>query len=254
VKRIGILRRPDRKALWCALCVFTAFTLSTGLHGAESSEPPPPPEAQLPGQAKSSDHKPGNQPARFKGDARTLAQVELLFVKKVCAPTVEQMRAIEAELKACVRDAETGAGPSTCSLLPPRMAERVAKHLSNEQAVRYRAEVKRRMLQECEACVDTAIVLLDQNLDLSESQRNSLAGSLTANWKPAWSQIIELAVQSRQGALPNIPDHLIAPYLQTEQLRVWRRMPKSQAVDDDLPFNVERIGPTGTPVESTKNQ
>jgi hypothetical protein len=254
VNRIGIHRRPDRKARWCALCVFAALTLSTGLHGAESPEPPPPPEAQLPGQAASTDRKPDNQPARFKGDAETLVQVECLFVKKVSAPTAEQMRAIEAELKACVRDAETGAGPSTCNLLPSRMAERVAKHLSNEQVGRYRAEVKKRMLQECEACVDTAIALLDQKLDLSESQRNSLAGSFTANWKPAWSQIIELAVQNGQDALPNFPDHLIAPYLKTEQLGVWRRMPKSRSVDDDLPYNVERIGPTGTPVESIKNQ
>jgi hypothetical protein len=129
----------------------------------------------------------------------------------------------------------------------------VAKHLTIEQAARYRAEFQRRVIHEREGCVDTVIAILDQRLELSESQRNSLVPSLTANWKPAWSQIVELAVRNGDDAVPELPDKLIIPFLDSEQIRAWRQMPKSRCVDDDPPFNAERIGAVGTPEGPREN-
>jgi len=185
-------------------------------------------------------------------DSETFAQVELLFVKKVCAPTPDQMRAIKQDLDKCLHEAETRPAASTCILLPPRIAECVAKHLTNEQAARYRTEIQKRAIHEREGCVDTVIALLDQKLELSENQRNSLVASLTANWKPGWSQIVEMAVRNGDNAVPHFPDKLIVPCLDAEQFAAWQVLPKSTSVDDP-PFDTLRIGAVGTPEAADAN-
>jgi hypothetical protein len=184
---------------------------------------------------------------KFNSDGRNLMLVELLFVKKACAPTPDQMRAIKQELNNCLRAAEAGTAPSTCQLLPPRIADCVAKHLTNEQATRYRAEFQKRGVHEREGCVYTVVVVLDDRLNLSEYQRNTLVASLTANWKPAWSQIVEMAVRNGTSAIPTLPESLLAPALDYEQLRKWRDLPKSDADPAALQFDGLRIGVLGTP-------
>jgi hypothetical protein len=190
---------------------------------------------------------------KFNSDGHNLSQVELLFVKKVCGPTQDQLRAIKRELRDCFREAEAGKIAFTCSLLPPRIAECVAKHLTHEQATRYRAEFTKRTIHEREGCIDTVIAVLDEKLELSESQRKSLLASLTANWKPGWSQIVELAVRNGDSAVPTLPDKIIVRFLEAEQIRAWQDMSKSQTFDDDSPFNAERIGAVGTPDAPEEN-
>jgi hypothetical protein len=174
-------------------------------------------------------------------------QVELLFVKKICAPNTEQMRSIKKDLEKCLNDAAKGTIPASVDLLPATLTDCVAKHLSTEDAGRYRDEVEKRKVHEREGCVDTVITILDQQIGLSEEQRKSLVASFSANWKPAWSQLVEMAVRNGGNAVPPLPDRLIVPFLNPEQSQVWQRLPKND--EADTAFNALRIGAVGTPNE-----
>ena len=174
-------------------------------------------------------------------------QVELLFVKKICAPKMEQMRAIKKDLEKCLNDAATGSISASVDLLPTTLTDCVAKHLSKDVAARYRDEVEKRKVHEREGCVDTVITILDQQIGFSDEQRKSLVASFSANWKPAWSQLVEMAVRNGGNAVPHLPDRLIVPFLDPEQSQVWQRLPKNE--DADTAFNALRIGAVGTPNE-----
>jgi hypothetical protein len=173
--------------------------------------------------------------------------VELLFVKKVCAPSREQFRAIKRDLRTLLMKAQRGAIESSCDLLPQQIADCVVRHLPQSAAAKYRTELVKRDAHEREGCVYTVVVLLDDRLNLSEVQRNALVASLTANWKPAWSQIVEMAVRNGTSAIPTLPEDLLAPVLDHEQLYKWRDLPKNDANPAALPFDGLRIGVLGTP-------
>jgi hypothetical protein len=179
-------------------------------------------------------------------------KVELLFVKKFCAPTEERTRAIAEDLEKCLTDAANHPENASCDLLPDRLVACVVKHLSKPEAAGYRAEVEKRRTHEREACIDTFITLLDQDLCFSARQRTTLVALLTPNWKPAWSQMIELAVRNGETELPPVPDHLIVPLLDREQANVWKRLPKCQQAAPA--FDALRIGAVGTPVVQPEDE
>jgi hypothetical protein len=178
-------------------------------------------------------------------------QVEILFVRKVCAPSDDQLQAIKTDLRKCLTDLADAKTPPTCDSFPDTLAACVANHLSKEQAARYRGEVERRKANEREACISTFIVLVDQELGLSEPQRKSLVAALRPKWKPAWSQMIEETVREGR-AIPAVPDELIVPTLGAEQTKLWAQMPKIR--DDNPPFDASRIGAVGTPVTQPGDQ
>jgi hypothetical protein len=177
--------------------------------------------------------------------------VELVFVKKVCAPTKDQLRIIKQALDKCLRDAAEQS-KNSCDLFPEKLTTCVANHLSQEQAARYRVEVERRKAHERAACVCDFVALLDQQLDFSESQRKSLVAALTANWKPDWSQMVELAVRNGDNHMPPIPDNLILPLLDPAQARLWSRLPKTQPARQS--FDASRIGSIGTPTRQPDDE
>jgi hypothetical protein len=177
--------------------------------------------------------------------------VELVFVKKVCAPTKDQLRNIKQALGKCLRQAAEQSNNS-CDLFPEKLTTCVAKHLSKEQATRYRVEVERRKAHERAACVGDFVALLDQQLDFSESQRKTLVAALTVNWKPDWSQMVELAVRNGDDHVPPIPDNLILPLLDPVQARLWSRLPKTQPARQS--FDASRIGEIGTPTRQPDDE
>jgi hypothetical protein len=173
--------------------------------------------------------------------------VELRFVKRACAPTKEQMRAIKADLEQCLRDAGSGAIPASCEVLPDKLAACVVRHLSPAEAARYRDEVHKHRAREREACVYTFITLLDQRIGLADDQRQSLVAALEARWKPGWSQQIEMAVRNGDDQMPGIPDELIVPLLDGEQAKLWKELPKH--ADANPRFDPDRMGSVGTPID-----
>jgi hypothetical protein len=187
------------------------------------------------------------QPQQARGFS-FLAQlpVELRFVKRVCAPTQEQMRAIKADLEQCLRDAGKGSIPVSCELLPDKMAACVARHLSPAAAAHYLDEVHKRRTREREACICMFVTLLDQRLGLSDEQRKSLVTALKAHWKPGWSQAIEMNVRNGDNEMPGIPDEIMLPFLDREQSDVWKHLPKLP--ESNPKFESERMGSVGTPI------
>jgi hypothetical protein len=169
-------------------------------------------------------------------------EVEMAFVRKVCPPPLDQVGEIRNDLQKCLADAVHR--PSVpCEVLRDRLTDAVALHLSRSEAARYRAEVQKRRAHERAACIDTFVVLLDQQLSFSEQQRQALVAALLSKWKPEWSQTVEVACASGDHTLPAVPDELIAPLLDAEQLKTWHAVPK----EGDLhpAFNAMRIGSTG---------
>jgi hypothetical protein len=240
---------------------------------AVAGEPPPPPLAgKPPGRPQANNREvpkllmPAGptdfqmQPAQngaFEAGAQesrnvmAVWSVELLFVKKVCAPSREQFRAIKRDLRTLLMKAQRGAIESSCDLLPQQITDCVVKHLSQSAAAKYRTELAKRDAHEREGCVYTVVVGLDDRLNLSEDQRQTLVASLTANWKPAWSQIVEMAVRNGTSPIPALPESLLAPMLDHEQLRKWHDLPKTDANPAALPFDGLRIGVLGTPDDQT---
>jgi hypothetical protein len=169
-------------------------------------------------------------------------EVEMAFVRKVCAPPLDQVGEIRNDLQRCLAEAvQRPAVP--CEVLRDRLTDAVAGHLSRSEAARYRAEVQKRRMHERAACVETFVVLLDQQLSFSEKQRQALVAALLPKWKPEWSQTVEVACASGDRMLPAVPDELIGPLLDAEQLKTWHALPK----EGDLhpAFNAMRIGSTG---------
>jgi hypothetical protein len=182
--------------------------------------------------------------ARPNAEGAEYVEVEVLFAKKVAAPTEEQLAAIRTELQKCFAAAMKD--PDSCERLPDKLADCVAGHLPKEQAARYRQEIQNRRAHESEACVFLFVTLVDQELRLSEQQRQALVAALTPKWKPIWSQIIEMSVRNGDSGLPPVPDELIVPLLNSDQARLWGGLAKK--TDDDRQFDPLRIGAVGTPV------
>ena len=179
------------------------------------------------------------------GPLRAQLQVELQFVRKICAPSKPQMQAIKGDLEKCLADAAKKLGPSSCDLLPPLLVDRVASHLSKADAARYRAEVLKRDAQEREACIYTFVTLVDPDLSLSDAQRKALVAALTPVWKPVWSQMIEMNARWATRRVPPIPDEVILPLLDADQVQAWKRLPKN--LETQQAFDAQRIGAVGTP-------
>ncbi len=178
---------------------------------------------------------------------KTQVTVELLFVKKVCAPTKEQLRSIKHDLTECLERAATGVAEASCDTVPNELAECVSKHLSPEQAEHYRRELVKRRANEREACVWTFVTFLDQDLALTETQRRVIVATLLPKWQSPWSQLIELTVRNGTREVPPIPDNLIVPLLDREQTKRWEALPRNR--DPNPRFQAERMGAVGTPID-----
>jgi hypothetical protein len=180
---------------------------------------------------------------------RPLLQVELLFVKRICAPTKDQMRQLKDDLQEYVKDAAVGSASSACKLLQEKLTASVETHLSREQVARYRSEIEKRNANEREVCVRSLVTMLDRQLYLSAGQREALCASLAAKWDDAWNQTVEMAAMQGQNFVPSIPDNLIEliePHLDAAQTDVWENMQKLGNVN--WGFQAFQVGLFGIPM------
>jgi hypothetical protein len=169
-----------------------------------------------------------------------LLQVELIFVKRSCAPTKDQMRQLKEDLEKYIKDQtdefiqlQQGRNlrngsliSSARALLQERLTASVEKRLSRESAARYRSEIEKRNANEREVCARCLVATLDRELCLSARQREELRASFSAKWDDAWTQVVEMGTQQGQSYIPSIPDDLIEPHLDTAQTDVWQNMQK----------------------------
>ena len=184
--------------------------------------------------------------------AQSQLPVEIAFVERIAAPSADQIRAIKKDLPKRIGDAYDRLASLSCDEFLDALTDCVARHLSKNQAERYLTELSKRRRQEREACVDMFVALLDAQMRLGEEQRKLLAATLTPHWIPGWSQTFEVGLETGSGEIPGVPDNLILPILDPDQVKIWRRFSRNWA--DRPQFKPERIGSLGTPLKQREHE
>jgi hypothetical protein len=168
-------------------------------------------------------------------ELRLVLQVELNFLKGVCTPTAEQMQQIKQEGLKQIADLAKGGLPDNNRQrvvgdlrrsVQQTLTELVQAHLSPEQVSRYQSEMQMRSASVRHACACNLVVALDQELSLSEWQRQKLCTELADNWDDSWTTTVVLGSTNALGFLPNVPDELIVPYLDAAQRTLWNSLAK----------------------------
>jgi hypothetical protein len=172
---------------------------------------------------------------------RPLLQIELIFVKRICAPTPKQMQEIKQDgLKELAEACQQFMGQRNAfqngrarlsgearQVMQEKLAASVRSHLSPDQASHYETEIRKRNTNIREVCARNLVVILDHELSLSAGQREKLCAELAANWDDAWTQAVAFASINDQELIPNIPDDLVYPYLDAAQQTLWNSLPKT---------------------------
>jgi hypothetical protein len=178
--------------------------------------------------------RPGFAAERFRAAGRPqlavmlkpLIEAELLFVKKVCTPSKEELGQIRKDAEAYIDSTSPGTVSTASNFVRASFHEVLDKHLSRAKAELYRAECEKRKTFERQACVHTLVAQLDRDLCLSTAQREAISKSLAAKWDDSWDALIELVAVEGTRLLPQIPDDLIEPHLESPQLEIWINLPK----------------------------
>jgi hypothetical protein len=175
-----------------------------------------------------------NNDEMIRQQLRLVLQVELHFLKSVCAPTFDQFRQIKHQaLKDIVgqegdfRNQNVNSALDGARRTVQQKLKKLARaHLSAEQIKRYETEVNLRNANLRRVCARNLVVTLDEELSLTESQRQRLYSVLANNWDDAWTMTAVMTTNNI-GFVPNIPDELIVPYLDAAQRPLWNTVSKS---------------------------
>jgi hypothetical protein len=178
---------------------------------------------------------------QFSRQGRPWVRAEVLFVRKTCLPSTEQLRTISHEaddaLKAVVTQlAEAQQRPRRVvvngriqqpqnldggKLLHDGLEAVMKKHLTPDQWTRYLAEDKMRARCRRQSGVGYLVDTIDRELFLSEEQRDKLAESLSAHWEDAWGLHLEYALFGNH-FYPITVDPYVTPILNDNQKKVWQ--------------------------------
>lgn len=201
----------------------------------------------VPVEAVAAQQEDGNQgqPKDAPECLRPLINAELSFIKRVCEPTDEQMKAIVEAAKEAHKALASIVTPqgvpvpfqpnggamfmgmqgeriSTNPYL--RVREDIAKLLeplvSAEQYAKYAEESKLRDVYEREAAVGIVLDMIDAKLVLSVDQRKEIFEKLMKDWKEVDLQWLQ-NYRNNPHYMPNLPEQLIAPSLTDSQKKIW---------------------------------
>ena len=157
---------------------------------------------------------------------KPLIEAELLFMKKVCTPSKEELGQIRKGVETYVDSTIPGAVSTATDFVREPFDELVEKQLSRAKVDLYRAECDKRKAFERQACAHTLVAQLDHELCLSTAQREAISRSLAAKWDDSWDALVELVAVEGTRLVPQIPDDLIEPHLESPQLEIWINLPK----------------------------
>jgi hypothetical protein len=186
------------------------------------------------------------QAAQYVQQFRPMFRAEYYFIRNTCGLNADQRKQLarmgETAVKAAARQfVETqqkmmrgGWRPGTDYPDPRKLVEQelsrvMSSLLSHDQESRYKAELEKRAASRKQVVIDNLVVKLDGDLVLSSEQRTRLVEALSANWKDAWGQSLQM-LMNIDSFFPNIPDQVVAPILTDNQKEVWRRIPKNSNV------------------------
>ena len=186
------------------------------------------------------------QAAQYVQQFRPMFRAEYYFIRNTCGLNADQRKQLarmgETAVKAAARQfVETqqkmmrgGWRPGTDYPDPRKLVEQeltrvMSPLLSHDQESRYKAELEKRAASRKQVVIDNLVAKLDGDLVLSSEQRTRLVEALSANWKDAWGQSLQM-LMNIDSFFPNIPDQVVAPILTDNQKEVWRRIPKNSNV------------------------
>lgn len=216
---------------------------------------PPPPAVVPPRPAEKKKVEPAKadaaaaldaQAAQYVQQFRPMFRAEYYFIRNTCGLNPDQRKQLarlaETAVKAAARQfveaqqktMRGGWQPGTDYPDPRKLVEheltRVMRPLlSHDQESRYKAELEKRAASRKQVVIDNLVAKLDGDLVLSSEQRTRLIEALSANWKDAWGQSLQM-LMNIDSFFPNIPDQIVTPILTDNQKEVWRRIPKNSNV------------------------
>jgi hypothetical protein len=184
--------------------------------------------------------------------SRPFFLAEYHLIRNVCAPTPEHAKVLareaEREYRAIVReiagermaeiDRQQKAGAAAKSIrvddtlqLRPKfraMLAKVAKdHLTAEQMKRFETDAAKRAAMLRETGIETLLVMIDQELILTDHQRDEIRRSLDSHWREAWFPDPAIFLVGKR-LLPMIPEDCVAKSLTENQRKAWRLIPKAE--------------------------
>jgi hypothetical protein len=195
----------------------------------------PPPPAVVPPRA-----------AQYVQQFRPMFRAEYYFIRNTCGLNADQRKQLarmgETAVKAAARQfveaqqkmMRGGWRPGTDYPDPRKLVEQelsrvMSPLLSHDQQSRYKVELEKRAASRKQVVIDNLVAKLDGDLVLSSEQRTRLVEALSANWKDAWGQSLQM-LMNIDSFFPNIPDQVVAPILTDNQKEIWRRIPKNSNV------------------------
>ena len=201
------------------------------------------------------------QAQQFIQQYKPVLLAELHFIRTICQPGAEQMKGIAeqgdkilqtaavqfADLQRGVRRKVKGqAAPSPNTephwLIRDTLAAAAKMQLTDEQMTRLEEENARRRREHVETVVHSLVARLDQDLFLSDKQREEIGQSLTENWQDAWCPSLDMWLFNDM-AFPNVPDKYVLRFLTDAQKKIWRGIPKAQMGVGNFGGNIWRMMP-----------
>jgi|GEM_PF-1855809 len=206
----------------------------------------PPPERKVVAVAAPVPIQQGEQ---FVPQLRVLWKGELLFIRRICEATDEQVAKLQegsapllvAASKAMLAKQQgqqmilgnAVVMQNNASIEPRVVLQTTIKplleaNLTAAQMERYRAEVEQVRLAKRKMVVRNLVAKLDQDLQLSHEQRDKLTQSLLDGWQDSWN-LCPQALMNLEYYFPTLPDKLVVTHLTERQQTLWRDIPKQNA-------------------------
>jgi hypothetical protein len=171
--------------------------------------------------------------AHYEKQFRRLYNYELSFMRIATDLNKQQFERIAAECEPVMMEAmvtylktrkpdQRPADPNL--ILIDGIAKAVHKHLSPEQAARYKKELDNRTAANKRMALANLVVKVDKTLILTADQRGKLTLVLENNWDDSWTQAHQYMHDSPE--FPAMPDEKILPILTERQQTFWKSIPK----------------------------
>lgn len=201
---------------------------------------------------------------------RSMLNVELQRIERVCKPMEKQSLAIRDEAESILKDVRDASDKFTIrvmqaiergeqkdivpldsqKLIRDRLAASVKHRLSVAQVERYENEIARLGALRTVTATRNWIVLLDESIVLTEDQRQQLSKRLPAEGDDEWFQSLEI-LRNQHGFLPDLSDQAVASVLNESQSKIWAQGPrrrKAPSGEAAMPFMKNLVG-AKAPVE-----
>jgi hypothetical protein len=174
---------------------------------------------------------------------RPILQSELRLLTSVAEPSATQRREIAmlggkelmnaAAKLAAAQQGVVNVVRGTNGMVDPRVAireamEKAAKEkLSPEQFGRYKKELEEKARDQRETVILNIVANLDKAMILSKDQRDKLCTFILAQWDDRTYPTIE-TLTMYESYFPMIPNQLLSPILNNDQMKIWNSLPKIQ--------------------------